>query len=305
MRRPERYPGRYGDEEERRPKRRLFTFWRVVAVLALALAGWAVFTEAGPSGPYVARHAVAGLITDDPRREALLDRIARDENARALILRIDSPGGTTAGAEALFDAVRRVAAEKPVVAVMGEAAASGGYVAAIAADRVLARGNTLTGSIGVIVQTPQVSGLLGLLGVEMREVKSSPLKAAPSPFSDPPPEAVAWQRELVADSYAWFRGLVAERRGLDGAALDRVADGRVFTGRQALALGLVDALGAEREAREWLAEQGVAKDLPAREMEMEDGARGLLRRLLGDAAGPFGIAPGAANGGPRLLSILN
>ena len=136
--------------------RRLFTFWRIVALLALALAAWAIFSQSGPSGPYIARHEITGIIFDDADRAAVLRGIADDPLAQALVLRIDSPGGTVAGSEALFHAIREVAERKPVVAVMGEVAASGGYIAAIGADRIVARGNTLTGSIGVVKQEVDV-----------------------------------------------------------------------------------------------------------------------------------------------------
>lgn len=249
---------------EGRPKRRLFTFWRVVAVLALALAGYAVFLADAEEdrGPHVALHEVFGVISVDRKRAALLREIAEDPDAAALVVAIDSPGGTTTGSEQLFDALRAVAERKPVVAVMGEVAASGGYIAAMAADHLIAYGNTLTGSIGVIAQQPDVRGLLSNIGVEIRERRSDVYKARPSPFSETPPEVEAWEAELIADSYGWFRGLVGERRGLEGAALDRVADGRVFTGRQALEAGLVDEIGGVEAARVWLAGRGVDAALP-------------------------------------------
>ena len=167
---------------------------------------------------------------------------------RALVLRINSPGGTTAGSEALYAAIRRVAAEKPVVAVLGEVAASGGYVAALAADRIVGRGNTLTGSIGVIMEYPDLTEVMERLGIGIETVRSSELKAEPSPFRPTNPAARARDEALVADSYRWFRGLVGERRGLQGNALDAAANGGVFTGRLALESGLIDAIGGEAEA---------------------------------------------------------
>ena len=293
-------------EPERRPKRRLFTFWRVVAVIVLALIGWSIWTSAvgdGPGGPHVARHDVMGVITVDDERDALIRAIGRDSDARALVLRIDSPGGTATGAEALFAALRDVAAEKPVVAVMGEVAASGGYIAALAADHVLARGNTLTGSIGVVAQYPNFQDLLDRLGVDVIERRSVPFKALPSPFSETPGRVADWEAELLADSHAWFRDLVGERRGLEGPALDRVADGRVFNGRLALEAGLIDALGGLPEARAWLEGEGVPRALPLVERRVEED-RSLLAELLGLPL------PGALAefrrlaAGPRLYMIL-
>ena len=170
-------------------------------------------------------------------------------------MHIDSPGGTTAGSEQLYDSLMRLKAEKPMVVVVDGLAASGGYIAAIGADHIVAQQTSLVGSIGVLFQYPNVTELLKTLGVKVEEIKSSPLKAAPNGFEPTSPEARAAIESIVKDSYAWFRGLVQERRQMDGAALDRVADGRVFTGRQASTLKLIDQLGDERTARR-LARQG-------------------------------------------------
>ena len=157
-------------------------------------------------------------LADDRDRDLLLAELAEDTEARAVIVAINSPGGTTAGSEALFDSLRRIAAEKPVVAQIGEMAASGGYVAAIAADHVVARGNSLTGSIGVIMEYPDLTEAMSRLGIGWETVRSSELKAEPSPFRPTSPAARALDEAMVADSFAWFRGLVGERRGLEGGA---------------------------------------------------------------------------------------
>lgn len=302
----------YDTTTERRPKRRLFTFWRVFWTLALIAFIWAVnsavrlaSSELDPPGPYVALHEVVGMITVDPERDAVLRNVGNDPDARALVLRVDSPGGTTTGAEALYETLRVVAASKPVVALMGEVAASGGYIAAIASDHVIARGNTLTGSIGVVRQRPNFAGLLDNLGIRIEEERSDEFKANPSFVSDGTPATRAWDEEVLQDAYQWFRGLVAERRGLEGEALDLAANGRVFTGRQALQRGLIDQIGGPVEARRWLAEQGVDPSLPTRRVE-KDEERPLWARLLGvrlpDAvlALDSGLPLGA-----RLYSILD
>ncbi|MBP7241154.1 signal peptide peptidase SppA [Amaricoccus sp.] len=292
--------------EERRRKWRRSAFWRgflVAAALAVVVGLFASgdgdsFTE------HVARFDVSGVISDDAKRGVLLSELAKDEKVRALILRINSPGGTTAGAEALFASLRAVAAQKPVVAVMSEVAASGGYVAALAADHLIARGNTLTGSIGVILEYPDLTGVMARLGVGLETVRSSPLKAEPSPFRPTSPAARAIDEALVADSYGWFRGLVGERRGLDGAALDRVANGQVFTGRLALDAGLVDELGGETEAVAWLESREPAlADLPVRDWEVESD-RGLIGSILGFSTPSGGILGEISRlTGPKLYSI--
>ena len=167
-------------------------------------------------------------------------------------MHINSPGGTTAGSEQLYDSLVRLKAKKPLVVVVEGLAASGGYITAIAADHIVAQQSSLVGSIGVLFQFPNFTELLKTVGVKVEEVKSSPLKAAPNGFEPTSPEARAALDALVKDSYAWFRGLVKERRGMDDALLEKVADGRVFTGRQAVDLKLIDQLGDEKAAVAWL-----------------------------------------------------
>lgn len=273
---------------DRRRLRGRVTVWRVlafVALLALVVSGGLALFGDGVSRtrPQVARVKLDGLITGDQRTIDLINDVRRSNAVRAVVLRIDSPGGTTAGSEAVHDALRRLAREKPVVAVVDTLAASGGYIAALGADRILVRETSLVGSIGVLFQYPNVTGLLDTVGVSVEEVKSSPLKAAPSGFAPTSPEARAALESLVQDSFDWFKRLVRDRRGFDEAQLARVADGRVFTGRQGVELRLVDQLGGEREAVAWLtAEREVAKDLPLREWRRR--SRGETFDLLGSAA---------------------
>ena len=189
-------------------------------------------------------------------------------------MHINSPGGTTAGSEQLYDALVRLKAKKPLVVVVEGLAASGGYITAIAADHIVAQQSSLVGSIGVLFQFPNFTELLKTVGVKVEEVKSSPLKAAPNGFEPTSPEARAALDALVKDSYAWFRGLVKERRGMDDALLEKVADGRVFTGRQAVDLKLVDQLGDEKTAVAWLvAEKKVKSDLPVRDYKLDAALR--------------------------------
>jgi protease-4 len=156
-----------------------------------------------------------------------------------------------------------------VVVVVEGLAASGGYITAIAADHIVAQQSSLVGSIGVLFQYPNFTELMKTVGVKVEEVKSSPLKAAPNGFEPTSPEARAALDSLVKDSYAWFRGLVKQRRGMDDALLEKVADGRVFTGRQAVELKLVDALGDEKTAIAWLvAKKNVKSDLPVHDFKL-------------------------------------
>jgi protease-4 len=246
---------------DRRRLRRKLTFWRIVAFL-FAIAGVVVTAAVmrGSSGtlaqaisPQISRVTIQGIITGDHERTKALDDLARSRATRAVIVHVDSPGGTTAGAEELYEALRRVAAQKPTVVVVDGMAASGGYMAAMAADHIITQSTSLVGSIGVLFQFPNLTDLLKTVGVKVEEIKSSPLKAAPNGLEPTSPEARAAIEALVLDSYAWFKGMVQDRRNLEGTALDRVTDGRVFTGRQAIELKLADEIGREQEAIDWLA----------------------------------------------------
>lgn len=275
--------------DRRRLKRRLF-FWRSGAVLALLLALLAVFAANGMlfHRAQIARVEISGLIVDDRAQQELLQKLADDPAVKAVILSIDSPGGTTTGAEALYASVRKLAAKKPVVAVLGTVAASGGYIAALSADHIVARGNTLTGSIGVLFEWAQLSGLLDKIGVEMRTVKSAPLKAEPNPFHKTSPEAMAATRDLIASSYGWFLGLVQERRKLDAETARKLGDGRVYTGWQAVKNGLIDEIGGEDQARAWLTrERGVPAGLQVKDwapLPSDLGLSPFAGRVLGEAA---------------------
>jgi protease-4 len=292
---------------ERRRVRRRLAFWRIVAIVAIVFAVIAMIPRAvGPvRGDHLARIRVDGMIFDDQLRDEILRQLAKSERIKGVIVHINSPGGTVAGSEALYESLRKVAALKPVVAVMSEAAASGGYITAIAADHIVARGNTLTGSIGVIAEIPNIVGLMEMLGVDVTRVKSAPLKAEPSLTTRPDAAVINAEQALIDDSYAWFKGLVTERRGLTGNALDSVADGRVFTGRQAVELGLIDAIGDEETARDWLIEnRGLSTDLDVMDYDWSESPLPWPMALLEESMGSFMPSRPILSPGPRLYAII-
>ncbi len=260
---------------DRRRMRRKLTFWRVAAALIAIVAIVGVAFLATPAGrrsiageQAIARVKIEGLIRSDNDRVAALERLGRSP-VKAVIVHINSPGGTTAGAEQLYDSLTRLKEKKPLVVVVDGLCASGGYIAALASDHIISQGTSLVGSIGVLVQFPNFSELMKTVGVKVEEIKSSPLKAAPNGFEPTSPEARAALDSLVKDSYAWFRDLVKTRRSMDEATLEQAADGRVFTGRQAIALKLVDQLGDEKTAVAWLvAQKKIDRELPVRDFRM-------------------------------------
>jgi protease-4 len=281
---------------DRRLLQRKVSFWRLMAFIVMGVAIVALGAKAfsgfrSPhAGPHIARLAIEGLITGDSDTLKLIDDIAKSRAAGVLIT-IESPGGTTTGSEKVYDALRALAAKKPVVAVVGTMAASGAYIAALGTDQIFARGNSLVGSIGVLFEFPNFAGLLDKIGVQVETVKSAPLKASPNGFEPTSPQARAALAALVADSFDWFKGLVRDRRKLDDAGLATVSDGRVFTGRQAIGLHLIDRLGGENDAVAWMeSERGVSKGLKIEDWKASRSLERLgLVRISSSIARQFGL----------------
>jgi protease IV len=242
---------------DRRRLRHKLTLWRGLAVLAAVVALGAL-TTAGRGGlgltepAQIARVAIEGMITEDREQLKMLKRIAEAKHVKGVVVFVNSPGGTTTGGEALYESLRRISEAKPVVAQFGTVAASAGYIVGLGTDHIVARGNTITGSVGVIMQWPEVSEMLAKLGVKMNEIKSGSLKASPSPFQpiDEPSRKVAQQ--MILDGQTWFLSLVRERRGVVTPEIGGLEQGRVFSGREAQTLKLVDEIGGEAEAIRWL-----------------------------------------------------
>ncbi len=270
--------------------RRSRGLWRVLAFLALGLAViLAIGRFALPpsaAGNYVARLEIDGTITTDRERLDAIKDLAEDDAVSAVIVAINSPGGTTAGGEELYEALNQLRASKPTVAVIGELGASAAYMTAIGTDRIFARRLSIVGSIGVLYQHIDAGKLLDTVGVDLDKVASGPLKAEPDfdePLEGAPRASIA---ALVDDSFQWFVDLVAERRNLDRPAALALADGRIVTGRVGVETGLIDAIGGEAEALDWLeSEHDLEDDLDVHTVwpEPEEGFS-LLGTLLGSQA---------------------
>lgn len=256
-------------ERRRLGQRVSFWRWMTALVIVIALVGGGLYASGGGEferrSAHIAKLKISGIITGDEETLRLIHDV-EESRAEAVIITIESPGGTVTGAEALYEALRKLAAKKPTVALVDGMAASGGYIAALGTDRIFARETSIVGSIGVLFQYPDIVGLLDRVGVKVESIKSSPLKAAPSPIESATPESRAAIAALVQENFDWFKRLVRERRGLDDAGLAAVADGRIFTGKQGVTLGLVDQVGSVDQARDWLEkEKKISRDLPLRE----------------------------------------
>lgn len=273
--------------------------WRVLAFIALAIAiivGLGRFALPDtPVGDHIARLVIDGTIATDPERLEAIEELAEDDSVKAVIIAINSPGGTTAGGEELYEALGQLRAAKPTVAVIKELGASAAYMTAIATDQIFARRLSIVGSIGVLYQHVNAGKLLETVGVDLDKVASGPLKAEPDfdePMEGAPRASIA---ALVDDSFQWFVDIVAERRGMARPAALALADGRIVTGRVGLEAGLIDAIGGELEAIAWLeAERDVPVDLDVSTAwpEPEQGFDLIGTFLNGQARAALGLPDG-------------
>ena len=284
---------------DRRRLRRSVSFWRGAGIAGLALAVGA-FAIGGNkltalSGQkQIARIAIEGTITEDRDQLKMLKDIAAADNVSGVLLYVNSPGGTTTGGEALFEGLREIAKKKPLVAQFGTVAASAGYIVGLASDHIVSRGNTITGSIGVLVQWPEVTQLLDKIGVKVNEIKSGVLKASPSPFEPLNEGARKVTEGMVNDGFKWFLSLVETRRGIKPADVPGLMDGRIFSGREALQVKLVDQIGGEDEAVAWLKdEKKVDKDAKVVDWKPDSsfgpsflGVKGMAALAFGKILGP-------------------
>ena len=293
--------------DRRRLKRRL-VFWRIVAVLAVV--GLLAYATAGvvPGGfagrlagqRHVVRVGISGIITADRKLVESVSALAKDSSVAAVILAVNSPGGSVSGGESLHDALVKVAAAKPLVTVMGGTAASAGYMISVPAARIFASNATLTGSIGVILETGNTEGLLNKLGLSAEAIISGPLKDQPSFTHGLSPAGRVYLQGLVDDLFGQFVTMVAQARHMDLPTVRALADGRAYTGEQALALGLVDEIGGEPEARAWLEKnRQVPADLPIRDLKQASLYERTLGATLGLVSQRLGLS--AAMGEPMAL----
>lgn len=271
---------------DRRRLRRKTTFWRIIAFLfaiVALLAGLAAVSDGAllPQRAHIARIAVDGFIPVRPDSAELIREASKSNSVRAIIVRINSPGGAASGGELLYRTMIDAAAEKPVVAVIDGLGTSAAYMTALGANHIIARESAITGSIGVIFQYGHFEALLEKIGAQYEEIKSAPLKGQPSPFSEPTEQARAMLQAVVDDTYEWFVGLVVKHREIARSKALDLSDGSVYTGRQALAEKLIDELGGEKQALAWLsAERGLSDKLPVSDWRRRDPVLGGLPRSV-------------------------
>lgn len=226
----------------------VFALLGVSCVVGIGIGGGVGSEVAGASGERVRVVRIEGTILDPRRTVEKLQEALSDSDIKAVVLRIESPGGAVGASQEIYEAVRALDTVKPVVASIVNLGASGGYYAALGARVIYANPGSLTGSIGVITQSLDAHLLLEKFGIGTETVKSGEFKDAGSPLRPMTDRERALFQTMIDDVYAQFRGVVASRRGIDSSALDTLADGRVFSGRQAHQHHLVDSLGSFERA---------------------------------------------------------
>jgi len=276
---------------ERRALKRRLTFWRLLVILIAF--GFATFifwkyNETGSGKSHLASIQLNGLIYHDKEKVLAIEKARNDPSVLGLLVEINSPGGTVVGGETLYEAIRYFAHKKPAVAIVGDLGTSAGYMTAIAADKIYAQKATITGSIGVLFQTAEVTELLAKIGINVETVKSSPLKGSPNLLEKLTPAARTSTKLIVNDISDMFIRMVAERRGISIDRARALSDGSVYTGQMALKQGLIDAIGGRREAINWLEiERNIPNDLPIiplrskkSESKWLEGLQGLSQKIF-------------------------
>lgn len=266
--------------------------WRIVAIIALLAAALISFEKFSPYSPiksdYIARITISGIITDDPKLTKLIENTRKDSHVKAVIVWLDTPGGSAVGGQQVFLDLLKLSKTKPVVAVMRTMAASAGYMSALGADHIIAREGSITGSIGVILESFEATELAQKIGIKPIIIKSGPYKASPNPLEKYTSEQNLVVQGVITDFFNWFVDIVSERRKLSHDIVEKLADGRIYTGRQALKVGLIDEIGGEDEAIQWLEKnKKIAKRFDVKDVKIENDEPTLFEQLTQIANGKF------------------
>ncbi len=201
-----------------------------------------------PIGERVAVLEVEGIILDSQPYLDSISKIKKDDGIKAIVLRIDSPGGAVGPSQEIYSEILKLREKKPVIATLGSVGASGGYYIACAAQKILANPGTITGSIGVIAQFVSYEQLLKWAKLDVEVIKSGEFKDVGSPFKKMTETEKQYMQQLIDNVYSQFKLAVSKARGIDSKEMDKIADGRIFTGEQAKDLKLVDELGSLSDA---------------------------------------------------------
>lgn len=256
--------------------RRQARFWRIASVLIAMILVFFIFQNTSyfdkiAVNDHIIRIRINGIIFDDNLLTNKLESIPNNPKVHAVILIIDSPGGTSLGGETIYRKLRIISKSgKPVVAIIRTMGTSAGYTVALGADRIYALKTSLVGSVGAIIRTADLTELMKKIGIRSQTYRSGKIKSFPSPIERTPLEADILIQNAVNDVGDWFIKTTIDRRKLTQKNASEVASGRIFTGRQALNYNLIDEIGEEKDALRWLRQKkGVKKGLAIIEAENE------------------------------------
>jgi protease IV len=228
--------------------KKILIFFGIIFVLIAILSLILALNRTGPLGEKVALVRVTGVILDSTDIIEELRDYSKNNSIKAVVIRVDSPGGAVAPSQEIYEEILKIKEKKKIIISMGTVAASGGYYISAPADKIVANAGTLTGSIGVIMELPNISGLMQKIGVETQVIKSGEHKDIASMFKALKPEEKQILQDVLDDVHNQFIIAVSKGRNMKFEEIKKLADGRIFTGRMAKGLGLVDELGNLQDA---------------------------------------------------------
>lgn len=250
---------------------------------------------------YIARIKIHDVILDDLPRLEKIQALIDNKNVKAIIVSINSPGGSVVGSETLYNKFKQAAKQKPVVAVLDSVAASGGYLAALGTNYIIAHNGTITGSIGVIIQSAEITELAKAIGVKFESFKSNPLKAVPNITEKTSDEARESIMQVVNSTHEYFIEQVSTSRNIPKERIRELADGKIFSGKQAMQLGLVDMIGSYEDAVNWLHQkQNISQKLQIVDIELQFKEK-LIDLLLDGMKGKINSIFSMSNNGIKLI----
>jgi len=259
---------------ERKSLKKQATKWRLIAliILIIAVISFANFNGAidKVSGKdHIARIEIKGIIQYDKEKLEKLESILENKHIKGVLLFIDSPGGTALGGETYYNVLKKISAKLPLVTILGDLATSAGYMIALPSTYIVAHNATITGSIGVLIQLPNLAEVSKKIGVKVSTIKSGALKGEPNMFEDPTPESIGVLQAAIDDFSVFFKRLVVENRKLSVLLVDKLADGRIYTANQAKDLKLIDAVADEEFAQKYLREKLKDENISIVDYELE------------------------------------
>ena len=250
---------------------------RLLIIVILTLSIVTASLQFQQKDNFIAKITVEGIIKDRNDILEQLKDLNNDQNVKGLITIINSPGGTYVGSKEIHESIKKISKKIPTVAYMREMATSGGYLVSLSSDRIFGNEGTITGSIGVILQTADISQLLGKLGINPIIIKSGDLKAVPNPAEEIDEKKLNYLQDIIKKMQKEFLNLVKKSRNISSSTLDLVSDGRIVTGKQAKDLKLIDAVGTENDALSWLKkEAGLDDEVRVKDLSIQSDITKLL-----------------------------